>query len=229
MIKIHSSKQHGAVLVVSLIMLLALTLLAISSMHGVAIETRITGAQLEKQRLDNLVNAALREGEFRLYGGGNISDKLEPRLSVNCIKNNKIKSNVASKPCLLSTMSAEQLLRYYLSPVSFLNEVGEYAKNYDYTNIDDIEKAGFDAIVAWMPYRGIDPKQAEYYETSGDIKVYWNSYRMDLGPPYFVTENPEYGSGLEGRGTFNYLVTAQAKSNVAAQSTVSVIYLGINE
>lgn len=57
-------RQRGAVLFVSLIMLLIITLLAVSSMHELQLETRITGNQVEQQRLLSAAESALREGEM---------------------------------------------------------------------------------------------------------------------------------------------------------------------
>jgi len=57
-------RQRGAVLFISLIMLLIITLLAVTSMHELQLETRITGNQVEQQRLLSAAESALREGEM---------------------------------------------------------------------------------------------------------------------------------------------------------------------
>ena len=54
-------KQRGAVLFIALIMLLVLTLLAINSMRGVTLETRITANRAQETKLINVADAALRE------------------------------------------------------------------------------------------------------------------------------------------------------------------------
>lgn len=59
------SQERGAALLVALIMLLILTVLAVSSMRGVVLESRITGNRAESLRLQAAADAALREGEFR--------------------------------------------------------------------------------------------------------------------------------------------------------------------
>lgn len=59
-------KQRGAVLFVALIMLLIITLLAVTSMREVTLESRITGNLLEEKRLRSAAESAQREAERRL-------------------------------------------------------------------------------------------------------------------------------------------------------------------
>jgi type IV pilus assembly protein PilX len=61
--------QRGATLFVALIMLLVITLLALSGARETALEGRITGHFVEQQNLLNLSEAALREGEQSLTTG----------------------------------------------------------------------------------------------------------------------------------------------------------------
>lgn len=92
--------QGGAVLLVSLVMLLVLTVLAVSSMRGVTLESRITANRAQDMKTQNIADAALREAEFRFYGPGNLADKLEAN-AANCETSNTIKLNGINKPCLL--------------------------------------------------------------------------------------------------------------------------------
>lgn len=59
-------RQKGSTLFVALIMLLVITLLALSGAREIALESRITGNFLEQQKLLNDAEAALREGEKQL-------------------------------------------------------------------------------------------------------------------------------------------------------------------
>lgn len=59
-------KQRGAALFIALIMLLVITLLALSGARETTLEGRITGNLSEQQKLVNYAEAALREGEKRL-------------------------------------------------------------------------------------------------------------------------------------------------------------------
>ncbi len=56
-------RQHGAVLVVSLIMLLLMTILAISSMSDTVIQERMAGNNIDKQKAFQAAEAALRDAE----------------------------------------------------------------------------------------------------------------------------------------------------------------------
>jgi type IV pilus assembly protein PilX len=59
-------QQSGAVLFIGLIMLLVITMLAVTSMREVTLESRITGNVIEQKRLHSAAEAALREAERRI-------------------------------------------------------------------------------------------------------------------------------------------------------------------
>ncbi len=61
-----ASKQQGAVLAISLIMLLVMTLLGISGLQGTTIEEKMAGNLLDKIRSFEAAESALREGEKQL-------------------------------------------------------------------------------------------------------------------------------------------------------------------
>lgn len=58
--------QRGATLLIALVMLLIVTLLAISSMRETTLESRMTGSVLEQKRLFNSAESGLRDAEKRL-------------------------------------------------------------------------------------------------------------------------------------------------------------------
>lgn len=60
-------RQTGATLLVAIMMLLIITLLAISSMRGVSLESRITGNLKQQKALINAAEAGLRIGESSIY------------------------------------------------------------------------------------------------------------------------------------------------------------------
>ncbi len=60
------TQQKGSTLFVALIMLLVITLLALSGTREVVLESRITGNFIEQQKLLNDAEATLREGEKQL-------------------------------------------------------------------------------------------------------------------------------------------------------------------
>jgi len=60
------ARQQGAVLFIALVMLILITLAAVSGMRGMQLEGRMTGNRLEQQRLMSAAESALREGEGRI-------------------------------------------------------------------------------------------------------------------------------------------------------------------
>lgn len=223
-----AQKQQGAVLIIALVMLLVLTVLAVTNMRGVTLESRITANRVETGRLQSLADAALREGEFRFYGPAYLRDKLEPNVGKNCIKDNKLNRYGNNRPCLLWDMDDDELTDYFKTPIGFLSGDSDYAGKYAVKTGKGVKGAGDSAILAWMPYRGLDPTVAHYFQSANGKNAYWNTYRAMSGSEENETVNPEYGAALEGKGTFFFLVTAQADDQLAAQSSVAVIYLGLN-
>lgn len=220
--------QQGAVLVIALVMLLVLTVLAVTNMRGVTLESRITANRVETGRLQNLADAALREGEFRFYGPAYLRDKLEANVGKNCIKNNKLNVYGNNRPCLLWEMNDDELTAFFTSPISFFKIDNDYTDKYVNKTGAAAQAAGDGAVIAWMPYRGLDADTDNYFVAANNKNAYWNTYRAMSGAEENESVNPEYGAALEGKGTFFFLVTAQANDELAAQSTVAVIYLGLN-
>lgn len=224
----QAQKQQGAVLIIALVMLLVLTVLAVTNMRGVTLESRITANRVETGRLQDLADAALREGEFRFYGPAYLRDKLEANVGKNCLKNNKLNIYGNNRPCLLWEMTDDELQSYFTAPISFFKAGGDYTSKYANRTGAASQAAGDSAVVAWMPYRGLDADPTKYFQSSNNKNAYWNAYRAMSGSEENETVNPEYGAALEGKGTFFFLVTGQANDQIAAQSTVAVIYLGLN-
>ena len=62
------ARQKGAVLVIALVFLLIITVLAVTSMREVALDSRITGNLIEHKQLFNAAEAGLRDGQYRTVG-----------------------------------------------------------------------------------------------------------------------------------------------------------------
>lgn len=204
--------QNGAVLVVALVMLLVLTLLAVGSMRGTTLESRITANRAHDTQQQNAADAALREAEFRYYGPANLADKLEGK-SANCTLSNTLKANGINKPCLLA-IKDENLQAFVETPKT---TVEEFLKS---------ESAG---SLLWMPYRGTDATNqtvAGNRETTDSKTTYWNSTRAVTVGNNAI--NAEYGMVAEGQGTYYYLNNAKADDQVYLQSAHANIYLGLN-
>lgn len=206
-------KQQGAVLIIALVMLLVLTVLAVSNMRGVVLESRITASRAETLRLDNVADAALREGEFRFYGPANLRDKLEFSAD-NCKLANKLKANGLNKPCLLEKITdSDDLKAFYEDPLAYLGKSNA--------------KGAGDSLL-WMAYRGLDAKESNYYNAEAERASFWNTYLITASADEGQAINAEYGAVLEGRGTYYYLVNGQANDELVVQSTTANIYVGLN-
>ncbi|CAH0282415.1 hypothetical protein SRABI70_03802 [Pseudomonas sp. Bi70] len=208
----NHSHQHGAVLVVALVMLLVLTLLAVGSMRGTTLEGRITANRAHDTQQQNAADAALREAEFRYYGPANLADKLEGNAN-NCKTSNTLKSNGLNKPCLLAINDSDLL--------NFVDKPWLVAKNF-------LKGESADSLI-WMPYRGTDAAKqtiAGNRETSNTQTTYWNSTRATTMSNTAV--NAEYGMVAQGQGTYYYLNNAKAEEQVYLQSTHANIYMGLN-
>lgn len=221
---IHANNQRGAVMMIALVMLLILTVLAISSMRGVALETRITGTRAYTSQLQDAADTALREAEFRFYGPGYLQDKLEYR-AANCTKQNKIKGNMANKPCLLpiDTSNHTDRLALSLDPIGFF-KTGAGASLLDRNTGAGTDEAGDTETLAWMPYTGLDPNS----ESEPLYSAYWNTLLIIAGADENEALNAEYGMVAEGKGTYYYLINGQGDDITALQSTISNIYVGLN-
>ncbi|MCQ4289792.1 PilX N-terminal domain-containing pilus assembly protein [Pseudomonas stutzeri] len=200
MTPISRNSQGGAVLLVSLVMLLVLTVLAVSSMRGVTLESRITANRAQDVKTQNIADAALREAEFRFYGPGNLAEKLEGK-AANCLAANSLKTNGINSPCLLE-IKTDRLLEFVEQPQQ--------------ANGDDL----LTASNIWMPYRGTDPTA----ET--EANSHFNSILADVAGNAAV--NAEYGGRGEGSGTYFYLNNGKAGDALYLQSTHANIYLGLN-
>ena len=204
------SSQQGAALLVALVLLAVITALTVTNMREVTLEGRMTANRLEAQQLLNATDSALREAEKRFYGPGNVAAKLEASTD-NCKKSN-IYQRLTNKPCLLSVPSTDvraflhNPLKFIAASSAFNNWTGaktEAASNTTYT--------------PWMPYRG-----TVFGQTSSlEHKAYWNSVLVDQ-------DTVEYNEAIEGKGTYYYLINAQAADRFAAQSTIANISPGLN-
>src|SRR5690625_1901986 len=211
---IQRKKQTGATLMIALVMLLVITLIAVGTMRSITLEMRLTGYRAENARLQNMMDAALREGEFRFYGPGHLDSKLNPKPDENCNPDiNKLNVFGNNKPCLLEEMSNADFEDFYAKPV----------ETADTLNLD------------WMEYRGLDARNQfsrakvdnEYIEKPASF----NAYRIQEGAAENAAVNPEYGAALRGSGTYYYVITAKAGDEgeeIAAQSTIATIYLGLD-
>lgn len=223
---LNAHKQQGAVLFVALVMLLVLTALAVTSMGTVSLESRITANRVETNRLQNLADGALREGEMRFYGPAYRREKLEPNISENCKLSNKLNRFGNNKPCLLEEMSPAELTDFFASPIDFF-KTNNYRNKFEVRTAAEYGNGDVgNKVLAWMPYRGLDWQESNYFKAEENRIPLWNAYRVQSGSDENESVNPEYGMALSGEGTYFFLITSQVNDQIAAQSTIAVIYTG---
>lgn len=209
-------RQRGAVLLIALVMLLVLTILAVSAMRGVAMESRLTGNRAFTAQLQNSAEAAVREAEFRFFDPSYLRDKLEPK-ATNCATTNVLKANGANKPCLLAVKD-DQIRTFRLNPAALL----ESAKS---TFLQPTSTSG----LAWMPYRGLDAgTPSEQIVTTPVRPSKWNAYLISGGAEDTDPLNVEYGDAPTGKGTYFYLINGQTDTAFTVQTTIANVYLGLN-
>lgn len=211
-----TTKQQGAALFIALIMLLVITVLAVSSMRGVTLEAKITGNRTHMERAQHLADAALREAEFRFSPAQELrSDMIESddaRMERNCIKNNILNRYGNNRPCLLKPITDKnELTQLFATPLTYL-------KSSSYTNNTGkkAQDANGSAVVAWMPYRGLDSDPDYQIQNSG---AWWHLY-------YIETDETDPTAVMRGDGGHWYLVNAQTEDEIAAQSIAYVYFFG---
>ena len=203
-------KQQGVVLILALIMLLVVTIITVSSMRGVTLESSITVSHKQTSDLLDSAEAALREGEYRFYGPAFVFDKTEP-VPGNCASSNILRTRGLNRPCLLDVKSAS--VQNFVENPSILTN----------SNINDLLNGN--PGLAWMTFKGLDANNP--VEQPAMFPADWNS--MMISDAENESINPEYGNVLEGIGTYFYLINGRANNGeFFVQSTIAYIYTGIN-
>lgn len=214
----YKHQQQGVVLIIALIMLLVVTVITVSSMRGVTLESNITVTHKQTSDMLDSAEGALREAEYRFYGPAFVFDKTEP-VAGNCSDANVLRRQNLNRPCLLDVKTAQ--LQQFVEDPSVL-------KN---TNIDEFLNGGPE--LAWMPFRGLDPDHTVVQPAT--FLSDWNSMLITTSDDENESLNPEYGNTLEGAGTYFYLINARTRFDANdvegqffLQSTIANIYIGIN-
>lgn len=98
------SRQRGAALFVAMIMLLLMLLMAVVGMRTVTLESRIAGNMLESQRLQEVADGTLREGEriIQKYG-----------ISLAQCAPDATNPFAAGRPCFISEARSTTLVSNY--------------------------------------------------------------------------------------------------------------------
>ena len=158
-------RQHGAVLFVSLIMLLVITVLAISSMRGTVLQERLIGNQRAYQIGAAGAESSLREGEGRL--AANLGP---PTASADC--------TAQSGLCVLKNVPANGVVQrnwtWWSSNANAQNYIGNTG--------DHNVLAGLSDRPRWFAaFIGFDPQNSQGTVEVTDI----DDRRRGVGPYYY--------------------------------------------
>lgn len=206
--QLSRSSQRGAVLVIALVMLLVLTVLAVSNMRGVTLESRITSQRALSFKLNSAAEAALREAEFRLYSPSNQEmnfARVEPNAN-NCKASNVLVASGLNKPCLLG-LKKDKLAEFVLAPQT-LTSVNQA------TFFESAFESG--GPLAWMTYQGLEAANV----SEADFPAVWNIVLAEGSGPAI---NAEYGQAAMALGTYFYLVNGRADDRLTLQSTAATL------
>lgn len=133
------AQQRGATLVIALAILVIVTLLAVSSMREVVLESRITGNVIEQTRLQNAAESGLREGERRF-----VNTLRPPEPGTGCTADN------VARPCLLDLAALNlKLADTHQNPVGVLKGIANTWMSYRGSDISSATTAGTLYSVQW--------------------------------------------------------------------------------
>ncbi|MBC9252494.1 hypothetical protein A9179_19695 [Pseudomonas alcaligenes] len=172
-------RQHGAVLVVALLLLLVLTLLATNSMRESTLQARISGSVAEQKMAGNAGESALREAERRLAAYSELDEG-----AASCSASVAEHSNL----CILN----DELGASFFDYESHAGSSGSLAQwwesaNYaiDYSGTD--ENSSFASAPRWnLAYYGYDP---------GNEVTNVEESAYGVGPHYYVATSAGKAGG----------------------------------
>lgn len=199
------NKQDGAALVLALVFLIILTVLAITNMREVALESRIVGNLVDQKGCFNAAEAGLRDGEYRIVGA--LSTTTPGRY-----------------PSIPVTRYAEGV--YSLKPPNAVQQCsGELAwddvcvldQPPTFTQAFEAGEAGYAGTKGYSP-----DNQTEFRQG-----ISWYAIPFQAGAERGESEVPEYGAAAAGLNTVRHEINARANDTsceARLRSTVLRVY-----
>lgn len=117
-----ASRQRGAALITSLLILLVLSILAISSMQGTALQEKMAAAQRDGQNALELTEAAIREAEDAIDGIDLVNNFIASRPEVYA-------AGDAPDPFVAATWSSAASAEVPITGADFADWTGVYGNN----------------------------------------------------------------------------------------------------
>lgn len=198
--------QGGAALVLALVFLIILTVLAITNMREVALESRIVGNLVDQKACFNAAEAGLRDAEYRIAGA-------------------PTSSSPGSYPPLPVTRYAEGV--YSLKPPNAVQQCsGDLAwddvcvldQDPTFSQAFEAGEAGFAGAKSYSP----DNNQTEFRQ-----EIVWYAVPFQAGAESGESEVPEYGAAAAGLSNVRHEINARANDNsceARLRSTVLRVY-----
>ncbi|OWP47554.1 pilus assembly PilX family protein [Pseudomonas nitroreducens] len=168
--------QTGASLFIALIIMLLVTVLALSSTREVALESKITANFVEQQRLANGAEAGLRDGEYSMV---NRLRPLEPTASCAAAA-----ADTVPAPCLLT-------LRNNLATYALLFDSAGLSRPY---SPKDGTKADSNMPIVWYALPapgGAESGEAENPEY-GNMLIQTGTFRYEVNAKASTSRNATY-------------------------------------
>lgn len=198
------NKERGATLVIALVFLIILTVLAITNMREVALESRIVGNLVDQKGCFNAAEAGLRDAEYRIAGA----------LST---------ATPGSYPPLPVTRYADGI--YSLKPPNAVQEctsdlawddvcVLDQAPSFSQAFADD---TGYAGSKSYSPDNKTEFRQG----------ITWYAVPFQAGAESGESEVPEYGAAAAGLNTVRHEINARANDTsceARLRSTVLRVY-----
>lgn len=154
-------RQRGIALITSLLMLIVMTLLALSMFRSFGLQEKIAGNTREKQRSLQAAESALQYGEWWLsQGNGGTGVNCTTVYSANTVANMKTCTNALANPTTLPWSARGDYLPPNMTATSGGGVVSTGA------NAGDINYAAKPSL--YISYLGLDPTgQSQLYQVTG--------------------------------------------------------------
>lgn len=120
-----SLRQSGATLLVAIMMLLVITLLAISSMRGVSLESRITGNVKQQKNLTSAAEAGLRIGEKNIICAACKAVLLVSKVATTASIDTTVRFGTADGPIVNNVLTSyDAKIQWYVVDITSAMGVG---------------------------------------------------------------------------------------------------------
>ena len=159
----RADQQQGAALLVSLVLLMLMSLLVISVVDGVILETRITGVITQQHSLEQAAEYGLKQAEQQVYALSQAQQ--HPWLLLN-----ECGSGVDDTGCIKPLLTQEQLQEFYQAELSLFQRYDAQSQR-----LAGDEQLQVRWLIGWVSPVLLTVTVAHYSPTA-----------LPAGAPYFI-------------------------------------------